>query len=90
MSDSNFTQKEILLQVMSELRELRLEMSDQRVLLQTHIQASGERDHKIAEIKKEIDEIKKDIEDVKGFKIKVLTVWAIGIAIASFLANRVI
>lgn len=90
MTSDNFTQKEILLQVMKELRELRAEMSDQRVLLQTHINASVERDVKIADIKREIDEIKKDLEEVKGFKIKVLTVWAIGISIATFLANRII
>ena len=90
MSGDNFTQKEILLQVMKELRELRGEMSDQRVLLKTHINASVERDLKIADIKREIDEIKKDLEEVKGFKIKVLTVWAISISVATFLANKII
>lgn len=88
MSGDNFTQKEILLQVMKELRELRVEMSDQRILLQTHINASVERDVKIAEIKKEVDDIKRDLDEVKGFKVKVLTVWAVVVAIASFVANK--
>ena len=69
---------------------MRVEISEHRVLMQTHMQASTERDYKISEIKRELDVIKKDVEDVKGFKIKVLTVWAVSIAAASFIANRIL
>jgi hypothetical protein len=90
MSSDNFTQKEILLQVMKELRELRSDVADQKILLQTHINASAERDLKIAELSRKMDRVESEIEEMKGFKAKVLTVWAIGIFLATFLANKII
>jgi len=92
MSSDNFTQKEILLQVMTELRDLRTEMGDQRVLLQTHIEASNNRDQKIAHIEKKVDEIEKQLDGHEGFKIRIMTawgvVWSIFTLFAVYLLNR--
>jgi divalent metal cation (Fe/Co/Zn/Cd) transporter len=92
MSSDNFTQKEILLQVMTELRDLRTEMGNQRVLLQTHIEASNNRDAKIAHIEKKVDDIETKIQDHDGFKTRIMTawgvVWSVVTLFAVYLLNR--
>ena len=90
MSGDNFTQKEILLQLMAEMRELRVVLNDHKELITKQSLLNQSRDNQLIEIKKEIDDIKRELEDIRGFKIKVLTVWAIGIGLATFLANRII
>jgi len=93
MSSENFTQKEILLQVMTELRDLRTEMGNQRILLQTHIEASNNRDVRIAQIEKKVSEIEVKLDGHDGFQTKIMaiwgTVWSLFTLFAVYLLNRI-
>lgn len=75
MANDGFSQKEILLQVMAELRETRKEIAEQKILLQNHINASIGRDEKIAELTKQVAIIQTELEDLRNsfsfFKFKV-------------------
>lgn len=64
MSD-DFSQKEILLQLLSDLRKVSSDLSDQKVLLQTHINSSIDRDRRMADLKMEVDNLKEKAEDIK-------------------------
>jgi len=75
MSEQGFSQKEILLQLMAEMRETRKDIAEQRTLLQTHINASIGRDEKIAELTKQVRVIEEQLEALQNsfsfFKLKV-------------------
>ena len=75
MSEQGFSQKEILLQLMAEMRETRKDIAEQRTLLQTHINASVGRDEKIAVLTEQVAIIEKQLEELKNsfsfFKFKV-------------------
>jgi hypothetical protein len=91
MSEDGFSQKEILLQLMTEMRETRKDIAEQRVLLQSHISASVGRDEKIAELTKQVSTIRTDLEALQNsfafFKFKV-TLIAGAIATALSLAGQ--
>jgi hypothetical protein len=65
MQNDSFSQKEILLQLMTEMRETRKDIAEQRMLLQSHINASIGRDEKIAELTKQIIELTKQMSTVR-------------------------
>ena len=91
MSENGFSQKEILLQLMQEMRETRKDIAEQRTLLQTHINASIGRDEKIAELTKQVRTIEEQLEALQNsfsfFKFKV-TIIAGAIATALSLASQ--
>lgn len=75
MAEEGFSQKEILLQLMAEMRETRKDIAEQRSLLQTHINASIGRDEKIAELTRQVRTIEEQLEALQSsfsfFKFKV-------------------
>jgi hypothetical protein len=93
MANDNFSNKDILLQIMSEMRELRTEVGNQRVLLQTHIEASNNRDVRIGHIEKKIGEIEVELASHSGFRTKIMTtwgvVWSVFTLFAVYLVNRI-
>jgi len=77
MSDDHISQKDILLQMMSDVRETRKEIIDQRLLLTQHIEASVSRDEMIREIKVDVEKIEIRVGKLENFKIKIVAIWSV-------------
>lgn len=75
MESEGFSVKEILIQLMADVRSTRTEINEQRIMLTEHIQSSKDRDKQIKEIKTDIEGIEIRIGKLEGFKIKVLAIW---------------
>jgi hypothetical protein len=76
MSNENFTQKDILLQMMTDVRETRKEIVDQRLLLTKHIEASASRDELIRQIKTDVEKIELRVGKLENFKLRVVAIWS--------------
>jgi hypothetical protein len=77
MSDDHISQKDILLQMMTDVRETRKEIIDQRLLLTQHIEASVSRDEMIREIKVDVEKIEIRVGKLENFKIKIVAIWSV-------------
>lgn len=86
MSDKELSQKDILLQMMTDVRETRKEIVDQRLLLTKHIEASVGRDELIREIKQDVEKIEIRVGKLENFKVKLIAIWsAISVVIYFFI-----
>ena len=86
MNDDSFSAKEILYQLMSDVRSTRNEIVEQRLMLTEHIQNSKDRDKQIKEIKLDIEKVEVRIGALEGFKIKLLAIWGAIWSVATLLA----
>ena len=77
MTDDHISQKDILLQMMSDVRETRKEIIDQRLMLTQHIEASLSRDEMIREIKVDVEKIEIRVGKLENFKIKIVAIWSV-------------
>ena len=91
MSD-DFTQKEILLKVMSQVDSIQQSVTSQQLLLQKHIDASVTRDELIRQIKQDVEKIEIRVGMLEGFKIKLAGIWLVvsfaGYFIVDFLYRK--
>ena len=86
MNDDSFSAKEMLVQLMADVRSTRNEVSEQRLMLMEHIQASGARDTQIKEIKRDIEKVEVRLGMLEGFKVRVLAIWGAVWSVATLLA----
>ena len=71
------SQKDILLRMMDDVRETRKEITDQKVLLTKHVEASLERDKTMSEIKSNVEKIEIRVGKLENFKVKLIAMWAV-------------
>ena len=94
MSDGGFSQKEILNQLITEMRDLRTDLANHRLLLNQQATESANRDEKIVELRTEIKEIKTELHEMKSnfdfFKFKVTLVAGIIATAASIAGNKLL
>lgn len=94
MADDNFSQKEIILQLINEMKELREVLADHRDLITKQSIESQSRDLKFNELKREIDEIKKVVDNLSEnqqyLKFKIGMIASIAATIATVLGNKVL
>jgi hypothetical protein len=77
MSEKEISQKDILLQMMTDVRETRKEIVDQRLLLTKHIEASVGRDELIREIKTDVEKIEIRVGKLESFKLRIVATWSV-------------
>ena len=63
--------------MMTDVRETRKEIIDQRLLLTQHIEASVSRDEMIREIKVDVEKIEIRVGKLENFKIKIVAIWSV-------------
>ena len=94
MTDSDFSQKEILNQLMKEMRELRNDLANHRLLLNQQATESANRDEKIVELRTEIKEIKTELHEMisnfEFFKFKVTLIAGVIATGASIVGNKLL
>ena len=94
MTDGDFSQKEILNQLMKEMRELRNDLANHRLLLNQQATESANRDEKIVELRTEIKEIKTELHEMRSnfdfFKFKVTLIAGVIATGASIAGNKLL
>jgi hypothetical protein len=94
MSETPFTNRELTLmfeQIKAQLTGMREEFKDNLTNIREDIkQHNAQSERRFEVLEKEVKDIKVEIDDIKGFKTKVLTVWAIVIGAVTFLANHLL
>jgi hypothetical protein len=90
MSNDNFSQKEILIQLMAKMEILTTSVNSQQVLLTSIAQASENRDAKLTELKTELQTVKEDVEQIKTWQTKAMTIWALLVFVVGLVANKLI
>jgi hypothetical protein len=83
MSEDNFSQKEMLIQVMSKIDGLALSVSKQELLLNTIHEASANRDEKIKDLKDQVIILEEEVkiltgrvEALKSFNKIIVAIWS--------------
>lgn len=97
MPNDNFSQKEILLQLISKLDILTTAVNKQELLLNTIHEASASRDEKIKDLKAQVvileDEVKalvSKVEALKSFNKIIVAIWSGFIIIISVFGRDII
>lgn len=97
MSNDNFSQKEILLQLMSKVDNLNVSVNNQQLLLNTIHDASAGRDEKIRDLKEQVitleDEVKiltEKVEGLKSFNKTIVAIWSGCILLLSMFSKYII
>ena len=90
MSPDNFSQKEILIQLMSKVDLMTTAMNEQKVLLTGITEKSENRDTQISELKAEVKELKLEVEALHDWQTKAMTLWALAVFAFGLIANKLI
>lgn len=99
MSEDNLTQRDILFQMMTDVRETRKEVVDQRLLLTQHMEASIARDQIMHNIKENVEKIEVRMEQLslrvsvlENLKLKLVGIWlvvsAVGYLVLDFIYRK--
>jgi DNA repair exonuclease SbcCD ATPase subunit len=88
------TTKELLLELRKDMKEMRSDFNDYRILLQTHIQASVQRDQDTHNLQKDVAELKKNLAELTRnfdfFKFKVVFIASIIATGVSLFSTKIV
>ena len=97
MSDDNFSQKEILLQLISKVELLTISVNSQQLLLNTIHEASTVRDERMKDLKQQViileEEVKTlttKVEALKSFNKTIVAIWSGFILLVSIFGKDLI
>ena len=90
MTVDNFSQKEILIQLMTKVDIMTTAMNEQKVLLTGITERSESRDLKLSELKTELEIVKKDLEELKTFYTRIMTMWAAFMLLLSLFGKEIV
>lgn len=77
MAGDDFSQKEILLRVMSQTDSIQKSLIKQELLLQQHIDASINRDELMREIKLDVEKLELRVGSLEILKFKIAGMWLV-------------